>query len=67
MDLRKHIEATLLRPEKRWKEYEEFIEKSIEYKVFGVCIPPPRIKQAREMLKNKEIKPLVIREALSIS
>jgi deoxyribose-phosphate aldolase len=56
MDLRKHIEATLLRPEKTWKEYEEFIEKSIEYEVLGVCVPPPRVKQSKEMLKNTGVK-----------
>jgi len=56
MDLRKHIEATLLRPEKTWREYEEFIEKAIEHKVFGVCIPPPRVKQSREMIKDTGLK-----------
>ncbi len=56
MDLRKHIEATLLKPEKTWKEYEEFVEKAIRYEVFGVCIPPPRIISVKEMIKNTNLK-----------
>ncbi|MEO0297115.1 MAG: deoxyribose-phosphate aldolase, partial [candidate division WOR-3 bacterium] len=56
MEIRKYIEATLLRPEKTWKEYKEFIEKSIEIGVFGVCVPPTRVIQAKEILKNTNLK-----------
>ncbi|MEN3047020.1 MAG: deoxyribose-phosphate aldolase [Candidatus Hydrothermales bacterium] len=56
MEIEKHVEATLLRPEKTWREYEEFVEKSIELKVFGICVPPSRVSQVKELIKNTEIK-----------
>ena len=56
VDLSKTLEYTILKPDTTQKEIEEVVETALEYKIFGVCVPPYWVKLARRMALPEELK-----------
>ncbi len=55
-DLNKYIEHTLLKQDASEKDLIKLFEEAKENKFLGVCINPCYVKQAKENLKNTDIK-----------
>ncbi len=56
IDLVKFIDHTLLKPEATIEDIKRLCEEAIKYKFFAVCVAPPFVNFAKEILKNYEIK-----------
>lgn len=55
MDIKKHIEHTVLKAETSKNDVLRICKEAIEYDFFGVCIPPYFVKTAKEALKGTSI------------
>lgn len=56
MDLRKHIEHTLLKQDATKNEVIKLLDEAKEYKFLGVCVNPVNVKMASEYLKGSDVK-----------
>ena len=53
MDIRKHLEYTLLRPDCTQAEIERLVGTAVYAGIFGVCVPPYWVKAASRMAEGK--------------
>ena len=56
MDLRKHIEHTLLKQDATTEELNKLFEEAKTHNFKGVCVNGGNVKAAKEYLKNTEVK-----------
>lgn len=56
MDINKHIEHTLLRPNTSKNDVEQLCQEAIEFGFAAVCIPPFYVRTASNALKDHPIK-----------
>lgn len=55
-ELAKYIDHTNLRIDASRDDIKKLCQEAIEYGFFGVCVNPYRVKDAKEFLKNSEVK-----------
>ena len=53
MDIRKHLEYTLLKPDSTQTEIERLVGTAVYAGIFGVCVPPYWVKAASRMAEGK--------------
>lgn len=51
-----HIDHTFLRPTTTYADIKKLCEEALQYQFAAVCIPPPMVKQARELLEGSSVK-----------
>ena len=56
MQLNKYIDHTILKPTTLVSEIEKLCSEAVQYNFAAVCVPPPFVKKAKELLKNSELK-----------
>jgi len=56
MQLNKYIDHTILKPTTLIPEIEKLCSEAMQYNFAAVCVPPPFVKKAKELLKNSEVK-----------
>lgn len=50
------LEYTLLRPDCTQAEVEKLVQTALQWKIFGVCVPPYWVKAARRLCTPEELK-----------
>ncbi len=56
MDIKNHIEHTLLKADASRAEIEEHCRQGLTYQFFAVCIPPSYVRLAKDLLKGSPVK-----------
>ena len=56
MQLNQYIDHTILKPTTLITEVEQLCKESVQYNFAAVCVPPPFVKQAAELLKNTKVQ-----------
>jgi deoxyribose-phosphate aldolase len=56
MQLNKYIDHTFLKPTTLIADIEKLCSEAVEYNFAAVCVPPPFVKIAKELLKNADVK-----------
>ena len=56
MDLKQHIEHTLLKQDARKEELIKLFEEAKTYKFKGICVNGCNVKLAKEYLKDTDVK-----------
>ena len=59
-DLARRIEHSLLRPESTRADLERLCREAIQYRFHGVCIHGARVLEARELLRDTDIKVITV-------
>lgn len=54
--IKDYIEHTLLKQDATKKDFEKLYQEAKDYKFFGVCVNPAYVKEAKEYLKDTDIK-----------
>lgn len=60
MDISRHLEYTLLRPDAGQKEIEELCHTGLAFSVFGVCVPPYWVKAACRIRGSSAMKVVTV-------
>ncbi|MBY5958127.1 deoxyribose-phosphate aldolase [Membranicola marinus] len=56
MDIRKHIDFTLLRPDLVYSTIDEHVDRAIEMGYYSVCVPPFFVEHIRRRVENERFK-----------
>lgn len=56
MQLNKYIDHTILKPTTLVSDIEKLCSEAAQYQFAAVCVPPPFIKRAKELLGNSAVK-----------
>jgi deoxyribose-phosphate aldolase len=56
MIINEYIDHTILKPTTLIADIEKLCNEAIDYRFAAVCVPPPFIKKAKELLKNSAVK-----------
>ena len=56
MNINEYIDHTILKPTTLVTDIEKLCNESMEYKFAAVCVPPPFVKKAKELLKESSVK-----------
>src|SRR6476619_4231918 len=56
MQLNRHIDHTVLKPATLIADIEKLCAEAREYNFAAVCVPPPFVKKAKQLLKETNIK-----------
>lgn len=56
MKLNQYIDHTILKPTTSISDIEKVCKEAIEYRFAAVCIPPPFVKKAKELLRGTNVK-----------
>ena len=56
MDLRPHLESTILTPALTGRQIDELCKEAKSNNFFGVCVPPFWVKRAKRELDNSDVK-----------
>lgn len=56
MELNQYIDHTLLKPTTLIEEVEQLCNEAIEYNFAAVCVPPPFVKQASQLLSGRSVQ-----------
>jgi len=56
MQLNKYIDHTILKSTTLVSEIEKVCSEAVRYNFAAVCVPPPFVKKAKELLNNSEVK-----------
>lgn len=56
MHLNKYIDHTILKPTTLISEIEKLCGEALQYNFAAVCVPPPFVKKAKQLLTNSEVK-----------
>ncbi len=56
MQLNKFIDHTILKPTTLISDIEKLCNEAKQFQFYAVCVPPPFVKKAKELLKETEIK-----------
>lgn len=54
------IEHTLLRPDAVSEDYERLCREALEYRFYGVCVPPIRVSLARSLLAGSGVRVVTV-------
>jgi deoxyribose-phosphate aldolase len=54
MNIAQYIDHTLLKPTTTMQELKKLCEEAIQYNFYAVCVPPPLVKNARNILNTAE-------------
>ena len=60
MDIKKHIEHTVLKADTSKNDVLRICKEAIEHNFFGVCVPPYFVKTAKEALKESNISVVTV-------
>ena len=60
MELNKYIEHTLLKQDATNSEVEKLLDEAKEYKFLGICVNPVFVKQAKQYLKDTDVKVVTV-------
>lgn len=56
MQLNKYIDHTILKPTTLISDIEKLCNEAMQYKFAAVCVPPPFVKTAKQLLMQSEVK-----------
>ncbi|MEO8111497.1 MAG: deoxyribose-phosphate aldolase [Ginsengibacter sp.] len=56
MTIAKYIDHTILKPTTTLAEVEKICDEAKQYGFVAVCVPPPFVKKAKEILNNSQVK-----------
>lgn len=56
MPINEYIDHTILKPTTLIADIEKLCSEAKEYKFAAVCVPPPFVKKAKELLRNTQVK-----------
>jgi len=56
MQLNKYIDHTILKPTTLIADIEKLCSEATQYNFAAVCVPPPFVKKAKQLLKDSEVK-----------
>jgi deoxyribose-phosphate aldolase len=54
MNIAQYIDHTLLKPTSTMQELKKLCEEALQYNFYAVCVPPPLVKNARNILNTAE-------------
>lgn len=56
MQLNQYIDHTILKPATLFSDIKKLCEEALQYKFASVCVPPPFVKTAKDLVRNSEVK-----------
>ncbi len=56
MNINEYIDHTILKPTTRVADIEKLCNEAMEYKFAAVCVPPPFVKMAKQLLEGSGVK-----------
>ncbi len=60
VDLASLIEHTLLRPDATARDFEQLCREALDFRFYGVCVPPDRVRLARSLLAGSGVKVVTV-------